>query len=67
MPNIPDRGAVKPAEVKTASVSTPGNTSANIDGAHYSTNPFMEKLSVNKFSYPVKAVVRAMFNQDDRQ
>lgn len=50
MPNIPDRGAVKPAEVKTASVSTPGNTSANIDGAHYSTNPFMEKLSVNKFS-----------------
>jgi hypothetical protein len=66
MPNIPDRGSNKPAEVRIAAVSSPGNASANIDGAHYAKNPFMEKLSVTKFNYPVKAVARAMFNQDDR-
>lgn len=67
MPNIPDRGSSKKIpEVRTASVSSAAQSATPVDGAHYSKNPFMEKLSVNKFNYPTKALVKALFNQDSR-
>lgn len=67
MPNIPDRSRNKipQAEVTTAAVGS-SPAAMSLDGAHYAKNPFMEKLSVTKFNYPSKAVIKALFNTDDK-